>query len=381
MKIILSAVLLLLLLSFSNVVYARTNLVDSFMRENFDSFFSSSSYVYYMTGDTLNRINFETRARKTYDFDQGSRPREAPHNMVAVGEWVFVAKEEAIYRINHDFSEKSPVIDLSQYGKFAPQLFANGRTLYVVLSQDGGNRGLFTLGTVEFRHGNLTNLMYFDEEVFSIGPHVELITFGSDTITVYGDEWVYEYSGNGRVLHFAFIEAVDWRTQWPNMFRDIALNNRARFLETYIENRNIINRVVHENMSEADKVRALHDFLAVISIFDHASPNLRHDLWHTAYGVVINREAVCAGFANAFWMLLEMVGINSYVVIGNVTGFDNLLHAWNLINVEGQYFHIDVTWNLASENRGRVSLDYFLLSDRTVRQQRTWTEIWPRRSM
>ena len=95
-------------------------------------------------------------------------------------------------------------------------------------------------------------------------------------------------------------------------------------------------------------------------------------------GLIIDEVNVISSREYALWMLLDMVGINSYVLIGRVAG-TNGLHAWNLIEINGQHYHVDVTWNLASENWGRVSLNYFLLPDTMIRQQRIWTEVWPRR--
>ena len=62
------------------------------------------------------------------------------------------------------------------------------------------------------------------------------------------------------------------------------------------------------------------------------------------YGVFVNKKAVCAGYAKAMQYLLNMCGIECTYVTSDT-------HAWNLVNLEGDYYHMDVTWGDGSDTK------------------------------
>ena len=45
-------------------------------------------------------------------------------------------------------------------------------------------------------------------------------------------------------------------------------------------------------------------------------------------------------------------------------------HAWNLVELEGQWYQMDVTWNDSSAKR----TDYLLVTDDYMKKSRTWDE-------
>ena len=79
---------------------------------------------------------------------------------------------------------------------------------------------------------------------------------------------------------------------------------------------------------------------------------------HTLYGALVDRLPVCDGYSKAFKFLTEAAGIKSIVV----TSFD-MEHAWNMVEYNGDYYHLDVTWNDDHNGVGRTTYRYFLASD------------------
>lgn len=62
--------------------------------------------------------------------------------------------------------------------------------------------------------------------------------------------------------------------------------------------------------------------------------------YHNVYGTLIKKISVCDGFAKAMQLLLEKVGIESIFATGFV---DKEPHAWNLVNLKDNWYHIDIT--------------------------------------
>ncbi len=90
---------------------------------------------------------------------------------------------------------------------------------------------------------------------------------------------------------------------------------------------------------------------------------------HTAWSALKNGHAVCDGYARTCKLLLNELGVKCDIVYGNV-GLDPDFggHAWNLVNVENAWYHMDTCWNDGSYMRQ----DYFLVSDSMFSGERIW---------
>ncbi|MBO5065457.1 MAG: hypothetical protein J6D06_05010 [Clostridia bacterium] len=75
------------------------------------------------------------------------------------------------------------------------------------------------------------------------------------------------------------------------------------------------------------------------------APEMPDDL-RSIYGVFVNKKAVCAGYAKAAQYLYNLLGIECVYIVSDT-------HAWNLIKLEGDYYHLDVTWGDQSNTDSR----------------------------
>ena len=73
-------------------------------------------------------------------------------------------------------------------------------------------------------------------------------------------------------------------------------------------------------------------------------------LQHTAYGALVNKKAVCEGYAKAYKLLMDAMGIPCDVVI-------NEDHAWNVVCLEGNWYLVDVT----NDDTNGNGMKFFLL--------------------
>ncbi|WP_170832668.1 InlB B-repeat-containing protein [Butyrivibrio sp. INlla16] len=97
-----------------------------------------------------------------------------------------------------------------------------------------------------------------------------------------------------------------------------------------------------------EKELAVHDILLEINTYDnecYTSRNPNH-LGHTAYGALINGTSVCDGYSMAFSYLLEGINVNSITVGGYAgSGSERGGHAWNMVQVGGDWYETDTTWD------------------------------------
>ncbi|WP_155834233.1 transglutaminase domain-containing protein [Butyrivibrio sp. VCD2006] len=136
------------------------------------------------------------------------------------------------------------------------------------------------------------------------------------------------------------------------------------------------------SMSDEDIELAIHDKLIDLVTYDYdilesdlpENPDndseIIWDLGNTAYGALVcdsegrRNHAVCSGYAFAFEYLMHKVGIPCSMVSGSAfcipaSSLDQDIHAWNVVNISGQWFEVDPTWN---DNDYDLSEDYEFFS-------------------
>ena len=136
----------------------------------------------------------------------------------------------------------------------------------------------------------------------------------------------------------------------------------------------ILAQVVTDGMSDYDIAKALHDYLVLNCAYDYDNylQGTIPSESYTAEGALLKGTAVCSGYASAYQLLMQRAGIPCEYVSGYATGN----HAWNVVEIDGQWYHVDATWDDPVPDReGYVRYDYFLKSDSYMRANRhsSWT--------
>lgn len=70
------------------------------------------------------------------------------------------------------------------------------------------------------------------------------------------------------------------------------------------------------------------------------------ELIYNAYGCLVEGKCVCQGYAEAFKLIMDELGIPCYYVTGMCEGEN---HGWNVVKLGGGYYHVDVTWDDADD--------------------------------
>ncbi len=110
----------------------------------------------------------------------------------------------------------------------------------------------------------------------------------------------------------------------------------------------------------------IHDY-----IVDNCDYVLGDDLiGSTAYGALVNKSAACEGYSKAAKLLMDYVGTESTVVSGEAesrTG-EKQPHMWNVVRLNGSWYHLDCTWDDPVDENGEVSktYTYFNLDNKSI---------------
>lgn len=122
-------------------------------------------------------------------------------------------------------------------------------------------------------------------------------------------------------------------------------------------------------MSDYSKAIVLHDSLVNAVTYSDAG-----GMSHNLYGALVEHKAVCDGYARAYQYLCKKVGIFALVAEGTAqSGGTSGGHAWNVIRMGTEYYHMDVTWDDSDSANlpGYVSYSYFGLTTRAITRDHT----------
>jgi len=106
----------------------------------------------------------------------------------------------------------------------------------------------------------------------------------------------------------------------------------------------IIKQTIRPGMTDLQKEEVIHDYL-----LDHMQYDYKEFSYGTptktrpydVYGALIEQYAVCDGYASAMQLLGRLAGLD----IIYIDGYASEPHAWNVIKLNGSYYHVDATWN------------------------------------
>ncbi len=124
---------------------------------------------------------------------------------------------------------------------------------------------------------------------------------------------------------------------------------------------------IPEDATDVQKVKLVHDYLVKNTIYDYHNylnqsvPKIAY----TPYGALVQKSAVCQGYSEAFQILMEELGIPCKFLAS-----ESMRHAWNMVQIDGEWYHVDVTWDDPVPDLGEyVSYECFLLSDAAIQEE------------
>ena len=87
------------------------------------------------------------------------------------------------------------------------------------------------------------------------------------------------------------------------------------------------------------KVKGIYDWICANITYDHENlADNSYTLKHTAYAALIDRTAVCQGYAALLYRLALTLGVDCRLIAGGN-------HGWNIVKLGEWYYYVDSTWD------------------------------------
>ncbi len=107
------------------------------------------------------------------------------------------------------------------------------------------------------------------------------------------------------------------------------------------------------DMTDFEKVMTVHDYMVNNYIYDISDAD-------QTYLILLDKVGVCAAYAEAFQHVMNVIGIESTIVKS-----DSMGHMWNMVKIDGRWYHADVTWD-DPDQMGRISHQHMFLSQNAI---------------
>ena len=159
---------------------------------------------------------------------------------------------------------------------------------------------------------------------------------------------------------------------------DITLTLKFTYYESaaemkYVDQQvqSILSKIIKPEMNNHEKVKAIHDYLVLNLGYDTTLKS------NSPYTALTEGITACNGYAMLAYKMLKELGFEVRLISGVASSeaYKPQNHAWNLVKLDGQWYHLDVTWDdPVPDEAGRIFYDYYLLTDDEISKNHSWKQ-------
>jgi len=128
---------------------------------------------------------------------------------------------------------------------------------------------------------------------------------------------------------------------------------------------NAVKKCIKPGMTDKQKAKAIHNYIVRNCRY------ARYQNAFTAYGALVDGNAVCQGYAAAFNLMALKCGLQSMTVSGTTRGGN---HAWTYAKIGRKYRYIDCTWDDTDGLGKGIVYNYFNVGADKMREEHVWDE-------
>ena len=125
---------------------------------------------------------------------------------------------------------------------------------------------------------------------------------------------------------------------------------QIEYINNYIDEFN--NKNINLSMNNYDKIKAFHDYIVNSTIYDEEN---RFESY-TAYNLITSGISICGGYSDIMAIYINQLDIKNYKITSRN-------HIWNLVELDGTWYHLDATWDdpVASDGKQYLIHNFFMI--------------------
>lgn len=182
------------------------------------------------------------------------------------------------------------------------------------------------------------------------------------------------YTALEAIYPYAFSMHATTRVNRTTTLR-VEVSRPARQEQARVYAQQLVNDWITPDMALIDRLRALHDGLIRLCVYDVATAEGEEKDGATspfaADGAILDHRAVCAGYGRAYVMLCEAADIHNVIYVSS----EQMNHGWNAVRINGVTYYIDCTFDDPVPDMGQfVSDTYFLCNTKEFQENHQWDQ-------
>lgn len=147
----------------------------------------------------------------------------------------------------------------------------------------------------------------------------------------------------------------------------ITLKKQNRYSDDEINKLNqkvdeVFNEYYNPDKSIKENIMIFHDYIINNTKYDSTNTTGNTEVnSSTAYGVLFDGIGICSGYTDAMQLFLEKLGVKNYRISSST-------HVWNLVYVDDEWLHLDLTWDdpIMSDGSDALYHNYFLINTESL---------------
>ncbi len=206
-----------------------------------------------------------------------------------------------------------------------------------------------------------TPISFTDEE---IGKILHFVLYDNPAIIDINEYTMWDIVSDDHMditVPFTFSNALvahNRRVNVLNAIKDILSANESVYMQT-----------------DFDKELFVHDYICKNVVYDSTFGDAGNRFEpFSIYGPLLEKSGVCEGVAKLTKLLLEILGLRSFVVSGVINNPKRTKRAWNLVMLNDKAFHLDVTLDMCEthDTDDLLRRDFFNVSDTIMDREVSW---------
>ena len=253
---------------------------------------------------------------------------------------------EGLVEKSNEITNKPDVYYSDGLDDFDASLYSSDKEVSATVIREGMENRLATV-TVYYK----TNVQLTEETANTLFSELQELAFKETDVATQGDSLRYGYKSSsanidgvsdGTNYYYKYIISYEYYT---TAAQEAELTKKvAEVIASFEFTSNTLDR------TKSDII-----YRYITSNVTYDNENLNNEAYYlkfTPYAALINKTAVCQGYALLYYRLAEEAGLDSRVITGTSLGEN---HAWNIVKIGDYYYYLDSTWDA-----GKSGYAYYL---------------------
>ena len=265
-----------------------------------------------------------------------------------------IVVEELPFQINplYEGQITEEDLDIPETPKIDPSQVQPQGTTYLTVEEAGAQ----VRQHLKNREETFTvNFGYKTTNAEAAGESVLAVAMAHTGNATEGDYLKWQYGGWGGSYSRSYNSTAK-QYEYSFTFKVVYYTTAEQEAELNTAVTNLINSLGVKNKSDYEKIKGVYDWICANVTYDYANlEDTTYTLKYTAYAALMDKTAVCQGYALLFYRLMLELGVDNRFIAGLAASGE--AHGWNIVQLGEYYYSVDSTWDA-----GQTAYNYFLTS-------------------